>query len=289
MGLYLLIADDTTAYTSQRDWEPELPSYMDDANVLWLAFVNPYTMPDLPPAMARLAGKVTGKPVIAALGGQLYSKQQPKAWPWLASVKAAEEMAEAVAEWAKLGIDGIDLDIETGAGDRAEAGPNMMAFIRKLQQLVPGFIVTQPVYGYPGVDAENYVVNQGFKIDASAVVSSIGIMYYSGALSLNYVDHYTKATSQVTGFPITVDVPSKNVIVGADGLVSSGDLTKLATAVKDQNLGGIMVWYASVMDGATGGTAIAYRGDGDASKRSDQSEWGRALSIMQGGTNITVV
>lgn len=288
MGLYLLIADDTEKYRSDTVWEPQLPAYMDAANVLWLAFVNPASMPALPPAMASLAQGNPDKPVIAAIGGQLYS-QTPNPWPFLTSVDAAERMAVQVSKWADLGIDGVDLDIEDGAGDDERAGPAMWAFVRKLQELAPGFIVTQPVYGYPCVDAENYVVNSGFAQQPEATISSVGIMYYRKAQSLKYVDHYTHATSQSSGFPIHVDVPSQKVLVGADGKVDSGSLTTLATAVRDQDLGGIMVWYASVVDKATGTTAIAYKGDGDASARTDTSEWARALSIMQGASPDDVV
>ena len=78
-----------------------------------------------------------------------------------------------MAKWHDLynvDVDGIDLDIEAGAGDQKvretkhytknykcvacciqEAGPNMLHFIRKLKSLVPEMIVSQPVYGYPQV------------------------------------------------------------------------------------------------------------------------------------------
>ena len=61
-----------------------------------------------------------------------------------------------VATWRSLyNIDGIDLDIEAGAGDRAEAGPNMVHFIRRLKSLQPEMIVSQPTYGYPQVWQQN--------------------------------------------------------------------------------------------------------------------------------------
>ena len=41
---------------------------------------------------------------------------------------------------------------QEGAGSRGEAGPNLVHFIRKLKSLVPGFLVTQPTYGYPQVE-----------------------------------------------------------------------------------------------------------------------------------------
>ena len=44
---------------------------------------------------------------------------------------AAEAMAVEVAKWRDLyGIDGIDLDIEEGAGSKKAAGPNMLYFIK---------------------------------------------------------------------------------------------------------------------------------------------------------------
>ena len=61
---------------------------------------------------------------------------EPNPWDWLTTKDKAEAMAEEVATWkSNYGIDGIDLDIEAGAGDKAEAGPNMIHFIRKLKYL----------------------------------------------------------------------------------------------------------------------------------------------------------
>jgi chitinase len=52
----------------------------------------------------------------------------------LESREAAETMAERVATWPqKYGIDGIDLDLEDGAGDTPKAGPNMIHFVKKLR------------------------------------------------------------------------------------------------------------------------------------------------------------
>ena len=48
-------------------------------------------------------------------------------------------MAERVATWPqKYGIDGIDLDLEDGAGDTPKAGPNMIHFVKKLRQCQSG-------------------------------------------------------------------------------------------------------------------------------------------------------
>ena len=62
-------------------------------------------------------------------------------------------MAEQVASWPeKYGCDGIDLDIEDGAGNAKGAGTNMVHFIRKLRELSPNMIISQPTYGYPSVN-----------------------------------------------------------------------------------------------------------------------------------------
>ena len=56
--------------------------------------------------------------ILFAIGGYAYSLA-PNPWAWLTSREAAEAMAEEVATWRELyNIDGIDLDIEAGAGDK---------------------------------------------------------------------------------------------------------------------------------------------------------------------------
>ena len=57
-------------------------------------------------------------------------------------------MAEEVARWPSLyGCDGIDLDLEEGAGSSWEAGQNMVHFVRRLRQLNPAILISQPTYG----------------------------------------------------------------------------------------------------------------------------------------------
>ena len=64
-------------------------------------------------------------------------------------------MAEKVAKWPELyGCDGVDLDLEDGAGDTPKAGPNMIHFVRKLRELQPTMIIGQPTYGFPQVNQE---------------------------------------------------------------------------------------------------------------------------------------
>ena len=95
---------------------------------------------------------------IQIVGGYAYSvKVNP--WPWLTSRSAAEDMAEKVAEWPeKYGCDGIDLDIEDGAGDAKGAGKNMLYFIKRLKRLRPKMIIGQPTYGYPAVHFSDLLV-----------------------------------------------------------------------------------------------------------------------------------
>merc|ERR1711939_1018939 len=126
-------------------------------------------------------------------------------------------MAEQVVKWRQYGIDGVDLDIETGAGDTPASGPACIAFAKKLKELDPTFIVTQPVFGSPQVKEENYMVNTCWADGATSVVDAIGIMVYQGTGSLQYVDNYVHGSTQWEGFPIHVDVPSKSVMLGAGG------------------------------------------------------------------------
>merc|ERR1719213_180239 len=124
-------------------------------------------------------------------------------------------------------MDGIDIDIEDGIGSSETTGPMVMAFITKLRSIAPDMIVTQPVYGYPGVKEENYVVNQAFAQDATVKVDSIGIMAYSGTGSLSYVKNYADPPTYA-GAPIQSPVPKSNILVGACGCASAGDLQTLA-------------------------------------------------------------
>ena len=104
-------------------------------------------------------------------------------------------MASVVAEWPSLyGCDGIDLDIETGAGDTSTAGTNLVYFVEKLREINPSIIINQPVFGYPVVPAANAVVNSAWG-PGSPEVDTIGIMWYVEAQSLNYVPNYSQGST----------------------------------------------------------------------------------------------
>jgi len=282
IGLYLLIADDDWPYKSETEWVPQLPDYMSSANVLFMAFVHPAKMPALPPAMQWIGQHrpVGTQKVIASIGGQSYSDSA--SWPWLASPAAAEAMAEEIIKWkTDYGIDGVDLDSEAG-----QSGPNMYAFAKKLKELDPTFIVTQPVFGSPQVTEENYMVNTCWADGATSPVDAIGIMVYQGTGSLQYVDNYVHGSTQWQGFPIHVDVPSKQIMLGAGGQAGAGTITTLAQAAKDQDLSGIMVWYSSVIDTATGKVGNQYSGgsmDSSIQGAESKAAWEKACEIMLGG------
>merc|ERR1740130_228146 len=143
--------DDTDkVYTSTYKWTPQLfPYQQTGSNLIYLTFLNPKLMPAVPPGMAALAqSRGSGKPgavpagtaVLFAIGDQAYSDEKP--WDWPTSPAKAEAMAAQVAKWPETyGCDGIDLDIETGAGNIDGAGANLVAFVGKLHELAPKMIV----------------------------------------------------------------------------------------------------------------------------------------------------
>jgi len=294
MGMYLLLADDTVpGYTSNDNWQPALPNYLQSgSNVVFFSFLNPESM-KVPTSFVNFAktrgtggsGAIPKDTVVLfSVGGYSYSIK-PNPWPFLASSAAAQSMAREVATWSsKYGCDGIDLDIETGAGDASGVGPNLVTFIKTLKSLNPSFIVTQPVFGYPQVAAENYVVNHSWDNSSRSlgVADVVSLMVYQGTESLNYVKNYAQGSKQWQGFPITVDVTTTAILCGMGGTQSSNsDISNVAAAVKSQNLGGIMVWYASVMDTKTGKIAFQYGGgSGDASVAGSPA-WANAIREMQ--------
>jgi len=261
LGLYVLLADDYhDDFDSNKQWSPKLYEYQQKgANVLFLTFINPETM-KIPPAFQNLAATrgqdVAGAVpkdtvVIFAIGGIAYStKINP--WSWLTSKEKAEEMAAQVAKWPEMyGCDGIDLDIEDGAGNAHGAGANMVHFIRKLRELSPKIIISQPTYGYPSIGAEIEAINSSWDADSNSnnLEDSIGIMVYEGTQSLNYVKNYVNGADQWSGFPIKCRAPSTTILLGAKGQAGSSTLDTLAKNAISKDYRGIMVWYVSVPDG----------------------------------------
>ena len=261
LGLYILLADDSEElYESDAEWDPRLFTWQQEAsNVLFFTFIHPDTM-EVPPSYQKLAatrgtdlpGAVPADTVIMfAIGGYAYSIK-PNPWHWLTSRELAEEMAVKVSEWPeKYGCDGIDLDLEEGAGARKEAGPNMIHFIRKLRELKPDIIISQPVYGYPQVQAETDVINASWDPEGNSanLADSLGLMVYEGTQALNYVKNYANGAGQWSGFPITASAPNNVILLGAKGQSTYKDIMTMAGEAIKQDLLGIMVWYASVENG----------------------------------------
>lgn len=278
LGLYVLLADDDEdGYESSAEWQPELfPWQQEGSNVLFFTFIHPDTM-EVPPSFRKLAAsRGTDQPgavpkdtvIMFAIGGYAYSIK-PNPWSWLTSKEAAEKMAEKVARWPEeYGCDGIDLDLEEGAGARKEAGPNMIHFIRRLKELSPNIIVSQPTYGYPQVQAETDVINASWDTEGKhqGLADSIGLMVYEDTQALQYVKNFANGAGQWQGFPIKVNAPKNVILLGAKGSSSSSTIVKLARAAVEDDLLGIMVWYASVKNG------FDYAPFWDASTKNDSIE-----------------
>merc|ERR1719247_919336 len=206
-------------------------------------------------AQSRGSGKKGAVPagtvVLFAIGGQAYS--QGEKWDWLASSAKAEAMAAAVAKWPeKYGCDGIDLDIETGAGNVKGAGANLVAFVAKLRELAPKMIVTQPVFGSPSsVPAANRMIeaayNKTLKNAAYGSLAKVGIMIYSGTGSEEWTKYYTDGCSKYCSqwqCSLAACVPASDMVLGIDGSVAAGSITTIARDVVSKGLGGVMVWEA---------------------------------------------
>jgi len=296
MGLYILLADDDEdGFESESEsWTPELYEWQQEAsNVLFFTFIHPGTM-EVPPSFQTLAasrgsGKAGSVPantvIMFAIGGYAYSLE-PNPWHWLTSKEAAITMAEEVSQWpSQYGCDGIDLDLEEGAGAKHNAGPNMVHFIRRLRELQPNIIISQPTYGYPQVQAEIDVINDSWDAEGNSnnLADSIGLMVYEGTQALQYVKNYANGAGQWPGFPVKVRAPSNTILLGAKGASRSSDIVKLANAAVSQDLLGIMVWYASVKNG------FKYSQTWDASDSEDAiSGYKQAMQILNDASGSMV-
>jgi len=299
LGMYVLIADDTDkVYTSTHKWTPQLfPYQQTGSNVVYLTFLNPKLMPAVPPAMAALAqsrgsGKLgavpSGTAILCAIGGQAYS--EGAGWDWLTSTAKAEAMATEVAKWPeKYGCDGIDLDIETGAGNIKGSGANLVTFVAKLQELAPKMIVTQPVFGSPSsVPAANRMIEASYNKTLSKAaygsLSKVGIMIYSGTGSEEWTQYYINGCSKYCSqwsCTLAACVPKKDMVLGIDGSAAAGSIQTIASDVSSKGLGGVMVWESSALDAATGKRGLVY-GQMDSSI-TKLDAWTNALKTMTSG------
>ena len=69
------------------------------------------------------------------------------------------------------------------------------------------------------VQAEIDVINASWNPGGSSngLADSIGLMVYEGTQALQYVKNFAEGTSQWEGFPIKVDVPRPDILLGCKG------------------------------------------------------------------------
>jgi hypothetical protein len=239
-------------------------------------------------------------------------------WAWLVSKERAEAMAAQVAQWPlKYGCDGIDLDIEDPAASGEDAEQNLVYFVSALKRLAPDMIITQPVLGssapmvvYDKVDkwdssagtrGPNRLIEAAYTKEADrnaqtdkrrtqvtqgamlGSVSRVGIMVYSQLASLNFVDTYVHGCSptkcSMWYCPLKACVPSTDVLIGVQGVANGTVIAQAADEVIRRDLGGMMVWYASLLNAKTGEAGLLY-GPEDASAAS-LAEWSHAVTAMK--------
>lgn len=155
-------------------------------------------------------------------------------------------------------------------------------------------IVTQPVFGSPSsVPAANRIIEASYNVSkhsgALHSLSKVGIMVYSGTGAEQWLKYYTHGCDQFCSqwqCNLAACVPKSDMVLGAAGFASQGTIAKLGSDVVSMGLGGFMVWYASVIDSATGKAGLQY-GNMDASINS-YSAWEAALKKMQAGEVLTV-
>ena len=115
------------------------------------------------------------------------------------------------------------------------------------------------------MQAEIDVINASWDAEGESanLADSIGLMVYEGTQALNYVKNYAHGADQwqvghqglhkylvvCQGFPITASIPNSAILLGVKGASSSATITTLAKAAVDQDLLGVMVWYASIKNG----------------------------------------
>jgi len=239
-------------------------------------------------------------------------------WAWLVSKERAEAMAAQVAQWPlKYGCDGIDLDIEDPAASGEDAEQNLVYFVSALKRLAPDMIITQPVLGSSapmvvhdkvdkwdssaGTRGPNRLIEAAYTKEADrnaetdrrrnrvtqgamlGSLSRVGIMVYNQLKSLDFVDTYVHGCSpakcSMWYCPLKACVPSTDVLIGVQGVANGTVIAQAADEVIRRDLGGMMVWYASLLNAKTGEAGLLY-GPEDASGAS-LAEWSQAVTAMK--------
>lgn len=174
-----------------------------------------------------------------------------------------------------------------------------MEFVRSIKAVAPDFVVSLPRAGSsqsPNGGATNDLINHAW--DASqkslGLLDRLDVMQWGGGYlahpavgsavgcssSESWANEYAHATDK-GWLPIKVDVPMSAITLGVAGSESASCIPNQARTVLQQGLGGFIVWFASVVDAATGNTAISYPVyDASLSGSHAQSSWAEALKMM---------
>lgn len=304
-GVYLLCADVlqpdivTTIDGKQAivkdnpNWQPKCGDWIKQFNVVYLTFLQPDAI--VPPAMVNAAKNrgpnglnlAEGTKVLYSIGGYAYCNKPPKVpidfiakWAWLDNKDTAEKMAEQIAadENYKY-VDGFDFDIEPDDAQTA-AGPclkpGIVHFVRKLRELKPDWIITQPVLGNAttyqnplGVGvalsvcwpSQNWF-NGGNKLPDGVVPMKTDKGLYDGLTLMGYGysveenitfrDGYGKPGQCKAWCPVPCDIPHNLVTVGVypnKGAGTQDGINQLLDLTSKGELQGYMVWYASADNG----------------------------------------
>ena len=121
----------------------------------------------------------------------------------------------------------------------------------------------------------------GFSVRALESVAKVGIMNYYAAI--DYVDRYENGCTKYCSpweCPLASCVPVSRVLLGVTGAANAEMIAARVSDVVSKGLGGIMVWYAGLLDGATQKPALQYRGE-DASYNGQLTAWADGLKAMQ--------
>ena len=110
----------------------------------------------------------------------------------------------------------------------------------------------------------------------------VGIMVYSSTGSEEWTKYYTGGCTDFCSqwnCPLPACVPASDMVLGIEGSAAAGEIVKICDDVKAKKFGGVMVWYVSLLDAATGAIGLEY-GNMDAS-HNKYDAWAQALQLMQ--------
>ena len=270
-GVYLLLADteesvktSSGSVPSTGNWQPKISSWIHEYNVVFFTFINSDMKVPQSFENARTSGQFqAGTKIVYSIGGYSYSANV-KAWK--NTFSNPKQLASEVAQWK---CDGIDIDIETGAGGDVAFSTNLLIFTKELRRLRNDMIITMAVFGYPQVFSQSLIVVNSWKVDGTFnnLIDSVGIMVYDDTQSLKWVGQYTGesctpgwcalCSNANVGTPCS-KVAKKQVIGGLGGNASQQNVNTLCSS----GTGGYMVWYASADNGFQYEKDVDARGKG---------------------------